>query len=242
MASSRGLLRSAKGTVCEGVRGWPAGEWGCVARAPLISCVDASRDGAPAGMERLAAWAAAFRSTRASPNAWCGSAPREHTRARRGAGRAPQQGRSRAVGVTRARRARHVRGSLTRMLGRQRSGTKDLEEVKAMCVPIRDDYFECLHHKKEVRTRASAPRASPSLTRAAACPPSSATVRARSADHRAGQREGGSPPLVRRARFHKRASIGAAVVDQWGLAPPGRAEAHDPKKGGSKLMKKGRIS
>ena len=36
------------------------------------------------------------------------------------------------------------------------SGTKDLDEVKAMCVPIRDDYFECLHHKKEARTRARA--------------------------------------------------------------------------------------
>ena len=35
------------------------------------------------------------------------------------------------------------------------SGTKDLDEVKAMCVPIRDDYFECLHHKKEVRILAS---------------------------------------------------------------------------------------
>ena len=33
------------------------------------------------------------------------------------------------------------------------SGTKDLDEVKAMCVPIRDDYFECLHHKKEFTRR-----------------------------------------------------------------------------------------
>ena len=49
-----------------------------------VSCVDASRDGAPAGMERLAAWAAAFLSTRASPNAWCGSEPRARARKARG--------------------------------------------------------------------------------------------------------------------------------------------------------------
>lgn len=30
-----------------------------------------------------------------------------------------------------------------------------------MCLPMRDDYFECLHHKKEVRHMLAAARASP---------------------------------------------------------------------------------
>ena len=72
------------------------------------------------------------------------------------------------------------------------SGTKDLDEVKAMCVPIRDDYFECLHHKKEARTRA----------RARALPVRARLVRARASP-------APPPALLRLRQFARAAQITA---------------------------------
>ena len=187
-----------------------------------------TRRRAPAGMERLAAWAAAFRSTRASPNAWCGGARRDPARAARAGSPAGGRLARRRRDARAARRPRDGALRRARALGRtdvghegSRRGEGDVraDPRRLFRVPApQEGGADARARARSPRPRA--PRASPSLTRLS--PFCLRAVRARSADHRSGQREGGPPPLGRRARFHKRASIGAALVDQWGLAASGR--------------------
>ena len=213
--------------LCKGAREMASGRVGGVARAPMMS--RASQDGAHPQVWSVWRRGPLLSDLRELLQMHGAAARAETPRERRGRG-APRGGRlaRRRRDARAARRPRDGALRRARALGRtdvghegSRRGEGDVraDPRRLFRVPApQEGGADARARARSPRPRA--PRASPSLTRLS--PFCLRAVRARSADHRSGQREGGPPPLGRRARFHKRASIGAALVDQWGLAASGR--------------------